>query len=85
MVSELNIFAQKWSKIAASKKVFTVFFFFICSLLRFKHLLPPLSKVRCSKFLKIQNPWGKVKDRSDIIFEHFLFKNVLKLPQQKKF
>ena len=61
VVSDLNIFSQKWSKIAAAKKVSFIDFFFICSLLRYhlKFFLHPLFKVGCSKLLEIRNPWKK--------------------------
>ena len=39
----------------------------------FKRLLPPLPEVRCPIFLEIQNPWGKVMERSGLRFEHFCF------------
>ena len=45
----------------------------VCSLLRY-HLtvfLPPLPEVGCPIFLEIQNPWGKVMERSGLAFEHF--------------
>ena len=31
----------------------------------------PLPEVGCPKFLEIQNPWGKVMERSGLRFEHF--------------
>ena len=34
-------------------------------------ILPPLPKVGCPKFLKIQNPWGKVLERSGLRIELF--------------
>ena len=45
----------------------------VCSLLRypFNVLLPPLPKVGCPTFLEIQNSWGKVMERSGLIFENF--------------
>ena len=45
----------------------------VCSLLRYRLtvFLPPLSEVGCPIFLEIRNPWGKVMERSGIIFEHF--------------
>ena len=45
----------------------------VCSLLRY-HLtvfLPPLPKVKCPIFLEIQNPCGKVIERSVLTFEHY--------------
>ena len=40
----------------------------VCSLLRYRLtvFLPPLPKVRCPIFLEIQNPWGKVMERSGL-------------------
>ena len=45
----------------------------VCSLLRYRLsvFLPPLPEVRCTIFLEIQNPWGKVMERSGLRFEHF--------------
>ena len=37
----------------------------------FNGLLPPLPEVGCPIFLEIQNPWGKVMERSGLTFEHF--------------
>ena len=71
MVSDLNIFAQKWSKIAAAEKVFTDFYL-IFSLLRYRLnvFLPQRLKVKCSKILEIRNPGGKVMERNGLKFEH---------------
>ena len=33
--------------------------------------LPPLPEVGCPILLEIRNPWGKVMERSGLIFEHF--------------
>ena len=46
---------------------------FVCSLLRYRLnvFLPPLIEVGCLIFLEIQNPWGKVMERSGLRFEHF--------------
>ena len=45
----------------------------VCSLFRYRLtvFLPPLPKVGCPIFLEIQNPWGKVMERSGLTFEHF--------------
>ena len=45
----------------------------VSSLLRYRLnvFLPPLPKVGCPKLLEIQNPWGKVMERSGLRFEHF--------------
>ena len=46
---------------------------FVCSLLRYRLnvFLPPFPKVGCPIFFEIRNPWGKVVERSGLIFEHF--------------
>ena len=45
----------------------------VCSLLRYRLtvFLPRLLEVGCPICLEIRNPWGKVMERSDLIFEHF--------------
>ena len=45
----------------------------VCSLLRYRLtvFLPPLPEVGCPIFLEIQNPWGKVMERSGLIFKDF--------------
>ena len=43
---------------------------------RLNVFLPPLPEVRCPIFLEIRNPWGKVMERSGLIFEHFCLKIV---------
>ena len=52
-----------------------VFPLFIYSILR--PILTPLTKVRCPKILEIQNPWGKVLERSGLRIEHFCWEVVL--------
>ena len=50
----------------------------VCSLLRY-HLavfLPPLPEVGCPICLEIQNPWGKVMERSGLRYERFCLKIV---------
>ena len=37
----------------------------------FKRFFPPLPKVKCQKFLKNQNPWGKEIERNCLRFENF--------------
>ena len=46
---------------------------FVCSLFWYllKVFLPPLPKVGCPNFLVIQDPWGKVIERSCLIFDNF--------------
>ena len=48
------------------------------SLLRYRLnvFLPQLPEVGCPIFLEIQNPWGKVMERSGLRFEHFCLKVV---------
>ena len=45
----------------------------VCSLLRYRLnvFLPPLPEVGRPIFLEIRNPWGKVMERSGVIFKHF--------------
>ena len=45
----------------------------VCSLLwyRLNIFLPPLPKIGYPIFLEIQNPWGRVMERSGLRFEHF--------------
>ena len=47
--------------------------------------LPTLPKVRCPIFLEIQNPWGKVMERSGLRYEHFCLKIVLNRRKKKSF
>ena len=39
-------------------------------------ILPPLPKVACTKFLEIQNPWGKVLERRGLRIEYFCWEMV---------
>ena len=50
----------------------------VCSVLRYclNVFLPPLPEVGCPIFLEIQNPLGKVMERSGLRFEHFCLKVV---------
>ena len=50
----------------------------VCSVLRYRLTVfwPPLPEVGCPIFLEIQNSWGKVMERSGLIFEHFCLKIV---------
>ena len=73
MVSELNIFAQKWSKIAKAKKV-VYGFLFICSLCS-NIFWAPLSRSPMSTFsLDFKKPWGKLMERSGLRFKYFVHK-----------
>ena len=78
VVSDLNIFAQNGLKLPQQKKSILQIVFFICSLLRYclNIFLPPLCKVRCTTFLEIRNPWGKVLEIRGLRFEHFYSKMV---------
>ena len=53
--------------------LFSVFFGFQSFL---TVLMPPLPEVECPIFLKIQNPWGKVMERSGLRYENFCLKIV---------
>ena len=57
----------------------------VCSLLRYRLnvFLFPLPEVGCPIFLEIQNPWGKVMERSGFRFKHFVWK-LSKIAAQKK-
>ena len=59
----------------------------VCSILRYRLnvFLPPLPKVGCPIFLEIQNPWGKVMDRSGLRLEHFCLKIVKNRRAKKVF
>ena len=48
----------------------------VCSLLRYRLTVffPPLPEVGCPIFLQIQNPWGKVMERSDLTIGNFVKK-----------
>ena len=56
----------------------------ICSLLRYRLnvFLPPLSEVGCPIFLEIQNPLGKIMERSGLRFEHFSLEMFLNTPKK---
>jgi hypothetical protein len=62
------------SKISAQKKFFASLF----SLLKYRLtiFLPQLPEVGCPIFLEIQNPWGKVMERSGLRYERFCLKIV---------
>ena len=55
--------------------------FFIWYILR--PILPPLPEVGCPKILELQNPWGKVLERSGLRIEHFCW-DVVKNHRAKK-
>ena len=89
VVSDINIFAQKLSKIAAA--IFCLFvyiyFYFICSLLRYclNISLSRIPEIGCPKFLELQNPWGKEMERSGLRCEHFCLKMILNCCSKKVF
>ena len=60
---------------------------FVCSLLRYRLnvFLPPLPEVECPIFLEIQNPWGKVMERSGLRYERFCLKIVKNRNAKKQF
>ena len=71
---------KKWSQIwtflfknCLKSPLFSVFFGFLSFLTVF---LPPLPEVGCPIFLEIQNPWGKVMERSGLRYEHLCLKIV---------
>ena len=81
----MNIFAQKWSKIAAAKRVFYGFFSSLFCSLRLNVFLPKLSKVQCPKFLDFPNPWKKTNGkRWSQIWILYLIKGV-RSPHKKSF
>ena len=45
-----------------------------CFSYRLTVILPLLSKIQCLNFLEFLNPWGKVSERSGLIFENFAHK-----------
>ena len=59
----------------------------VCSLLRYRLtvFLPPLPEVGCPIFLEIQNPWGKIMERSGLRYEHFCLKIVENRREKKSF
>ena len=59
----------------------------VCSLLRYRLnvFLTPLPEVGCPIFLEIRNPWGKVMEKSGLIFEHFCLKIVKNCRAKKVF
>ena len=85
MVSDLNIFAQKWSKIAASKKVFVYGFFYLFTFeVPFKCLFAPTSQSWMSKTFKDSKSLGKSIGKKWSQIWTFLIKNGLKSPRRKK-
>ena len=42
----------------------------------FRPIFPPLPEVGCPNCLEIQNPWGKVLERSGLRIEHFFWEVV---------
>ena len=81
MVSDLNIFVQKWSKVAPPKKSFKKNY--LCSL-HLNVFLPPLPEVQCPNFLDFPNPWGKNNGKNGFhIWIPLLIKGK-KSPRKKK-
>ena len=76
----LMVFSKQrpsWPKLSISGFVHMYGCLCVClcvySLLRYRLniFLPPLPERRCSKYLKIFNPWGKIMERSGLTFENF--------------
>ena len=80
----MNIVVWNCLKLQRKKKFF---FSLIFSLLRYPLtvFLPPLPKVGCPMFVEIQNPWGKVMERSGLTFEHFSLEVVENRRAKKSF
>ena len=75
-ISNRKKWSQIWTFLFEKKffsSLFSVFFGFRSFLTVF---LPPLPEVGCPIFLKIQNPWGNVMERSGLRYEHFCLKIV---------
>ena len=61
-------------KLRCKKKFFSLTFFTFE--VPFNGLFAPTFRSRMSNILEIQNPWGKVMERSGLTFEHFCLKVV---------
>ena len=78
MVSDLNIFAHKWSQISAAKKVFIMDYPHLFT--PFKRLFTPTSQSPMSKLFRFSKSLGKSNEK---IWQLFLIKGV-RSPRQKK-
>ena len=83
MVSDMNIFVWKLSKIAAQKKVF--FSHFFTFEVPFKGLFAPTSRSRMSNIFRDSESLGKSNGKKWSNIWTFLFGNGLKSPRKKKF
>ena len=86
MVSDLTTLAHKGCKIAAA--IFYIYFFynfiFFIFSLRLNVFLPPFPKVQYPNFLNFGNQWGKVMERSDLIFKKKMLVKGVKWPRKIK-
>ena len=86
MVSDMNIFVWKLSKIAAQKKVFFLHFFCLLRLLVFVNgLFAPTSWSWMSNIFRDLESLGKTNAKKWSNIWTFLFGSGLKLPRKKKF
>ena len=85
MVSDMNIFVWKLSKIAAQKKVFFSLSLFSLLTYRLTVFSLPLPEVGCPIFLEIRNSWGKVMERNGLRYEHFCLQIVENCRAKKSF
>ena len=64
---------------SSSDVAMSVCLLFVCPLFMWyilRPVFPPLSEVGCPKMLEIQNPWGKVLERSGLKIEHLFWEVV---------
>ena len=86
MVSDMNIFVWKLSKIAATKKVFFFTFFGLLRfLVFFNGLFATTSQNRMSNIFRDSDSLGKSNGKKWSNIWSFLFGSGLKLPRKKKF
>ena len=83
MVSDVNSFAQKWSKSFAAKKFFTGFYSLLCSL-NLNIFWPPLPKVQCQHFFLFSESLGKTNGKKWSQISILLLIKGVKLPRKKK-
>ena len=82
MVSDMNFFVWKLSKIAAQKKVFFLTFFTFE--VPFNGLFAPTSRSRMSNMFRDSESLGNNNGKKWSQIWTFLFENCLKLPHKKK-
>ena len=86
MVSDMNIFVWKLSKIAAQKKVFFFTFFgLLWFSVFFNGLFDPTSRSRMSNIFRDSESLGKSNGKKWSNIWTFLFGSRLKLPRKKVF